>query len=89
MKSHKTSLTSVCPFNSQHVMPPSQLRNHMAMCEDRFRIGKEVKLSSMKPDENSAWYEFGEDEDWDRELAESRAINKNLKPKSVVDPTDT
>jgi hypothetical protein len=89
------TLTSICPFNSNHVMPPSQLRNHMATCEDSFRIVKEAKLISMKPDKdlhNNGCFEFGEEEDWDKELAKSKAINnRHQKPTMIekVDPSDT
>lgn len=68
----------------------------MATCEDSFRIAKEVKLCEMQPDEelhNSCWYEFGaeEEEDWDKEIDNSKVKNRNPKSTKVekVDPTDT
>lgn len=91
-KNHPGADTSVCPFNARHIVPKPELQIHISSCLDRRMIENEINCerlnidgdeargdTSVPPYSGNDVHDWGEDEDWDREIAATETQRPNYR----------
>nr|XP_039259853.1 uncharacterized protein LOC120336274 [Styela clava] len=74
-KNHPHIETETCPFNARHIVLKPDIRHHTSICPDRKLVELELnsldrlELSNDQLTVSSEPLNFGDDEDWDQEIA--------------------